>query len=102
VVAIVDDKREALAALCRKHGVVRLFVFGSALRDDFRPDKSDIDVLVEFGPMSGHDKAHAFFNLLDELSELLGTHVDLVMVGAVKNRYIAREIEQTKLELYAA
>jgi predicted nucleotidyltransferase len=73
---------------------------GTARR--FRPGKSDIDLLVEFGPMSGHDKAHAYFNLLDELSELLGTHVDLVMVGAVKNRYIAREIEQTKLELYAA
>jgi hypothetical protein len=47
VVAVVDDKREALAALCRKYGVVRLFVFGSALRDDFRPGKSDIDLLVE-------------------------------------------------------
>jgi predicted nucleotidyltransferase len=102
VVAIVDDKREALAALCRKYGVVRMFVFGSALRDDFRPGTSDIDLLVEFGPMTGHAKAHAYFNLLDELSELLGTHVDLVMAGAVKNRYIAREIEQTKLELYAA
>lgn len=92
VVAIVDDKREAIGALCRKYRVVRLFVFGSALRDDFRPGRSDIDLLVEFGPMSGHDKAHAYFNLLDELSELLGAHVDLVMTGAVKNRYIARDI----------
>ena len=102
MVAVVEDKREAIAALCRKHGVVRLFVFGSALRNDFRPGESDADLLVEFGPMGGHAKAHAYFDLLDELSALLGTNVDLVMAGAVKNRYIARDIERTKRELSAA
>jgi len=102
MVAVVEDKREAIAALCRKHGVVRLFVFGSALRDDFRPGESDVDLLVEFGPIGGHAKAHAYFDLLDELSALLGTNVDLVMTGAVKNRYIARDIERTRRELSAA
>ena len=102
MVAIVEDKRDAIAALCRRYGVVRLFVFGSALREDFRPGQSDIDLLVEFGPLSGHEKAHAYFDLLDELNTLLGTDVDLVMEGAVKNRYVARDIERTKLELYAA
>jgi uncharacterized protein len=102
MVAIVEGKRDAIAALCRRYGVVRLFVFGSALGEDFRPGQSDVDLLVEFGPMSGHEKAHAYFDLLDELSRLLGTDVDLVMAGAVKNRYMARDIERTKLELYAA
>ena len=97
MIAVVEDKREAIAALCRKYGVVRLFVFGSALRDDFRPGESDVDLLVEFGPMGGHAKAHAYFDLLDELSALLGTSVDLVMTGAVKNSYIARDIERTKV-----
>jgi predicted nucleotidyltransferase len=41
--------RERLAAYCQEHGIRRLAIFGSALRDDFRPD-SDIDVLVEFEP----------------------------------------------------
>ena len=40
---------ECIAAFCRKHGIRRLAVFGSALRDDFRPD-SDVDILVEFEP----------------------------------------------------
>lgn len=102
MVADIEDKREAIATLCRKYGVVRLFVFGSALRDDFRPGESDVDLLVEFGPIGGHAKAHAYFDLLDELSALLATNVDLVMAGAVKNRYIARDIERTKRELYAA
>ena len=102
MVAVIEDKREAIAALCRRFGVVRMHVFGSALRDDFRPGESDVDLLVEFGPIDGHAKAHAYFDLLDELTALLGSEVDLVMVGAVKNRYIARDIEQTKQELYAA
>jgi predicted nucleotidyltransferase len=102
MLAVIEDKREAIATLCRKFGVVRLFVFGSALRNDFRPVESDVDLLVEFGPLGGHAKAHAYFDLLDELSALLGTHVDLVMAGAVKNRYIARDIELTKQQLYAA
>jgi predicted nucleotidyltransferase len=101
VVAAIQDKLDAIADLCRKHGVVQLYVFGSAIRDDFRPGESDLDLLVDFGAMGGHAKAHAYFGLLDELEGLLGARVDLVMVNAVKNRYIARDIERTKQMLYA-
>lgn len=45
----VTVSRDALASFCREHGIKRLAVFGSALRDDFTPD-SDVDVLVEFEP----------------------------------------------------
>ena len=45
----VKVSRDALAAFCREHGITRLAVFGSALRDDFSSD-SDIDLLVEFEP----------------------------------------------------
>ena len=99
---ILQDKREAIAGLCARHGVARLDVFGSALRDDYRPGESDVDLLVDFGPMDGYAKAVAYFDLLDDLRELLGTEVDLVMAGAVKNRYIAQDIERTRQLLYAA
>jgi uncharacterized protein len=102
VVTAVKDKLDAIADLCRKHGVARLYIFGSATRDDFRPGESDLDFLVDFGAMGGHAKAHAYFGLLNELEELLGVRIDLVMVNAVKNRYIARDIERTKQMLYAA
>jgi len=46
--------------------------------------------------------ADAYFGLLDELRALLGVQVDLVMADAVKNHYIAREIERTKQLFYAA
>ena len=102
MVQIIEARREALAALCRKYGVVRLYLFGSALREDFRAGESDIDLLVDFGSMDGRSKAHAYFDLLEELSSLLGARIDLVMVGALKNRFIAREVESTKQVLYAA
>jgi predicted nucleotidyltransferase len=102
VVQALQDKRDAIAELCARHGVARLDVFGSALRDDYRPGESDVDLLVEFAPMDGYAKAVAYFDLLDDLRGLLGVEVDLVMAGAVKNRYIARDIERTRQLLYAA
>jgi predicted nucleotidyltransferase len=65
---------EALAEFCQRHHIRRLAIFGSVLRDDFRPD-SDVDVLVEFEP--GRVPGLAFFGMQDELSELLGRRVDL-------------------------
>jgi hypothetical protein len=102
MVAVLEDKCDEIAAMCRKYGVLRLYVFGSVLGEDFRPGESDVDMLVEFGSMDGHTKAHAYFDMLDELRGLLDTDVDLVMAGAVKNRFIARDIERTKQMLYAA
>lgn len=102
MLAVVDKKRDSIAEACARHGVARLYVFGSALRDDFRPGESDIDLLVEFEPMDPFTEADAYFDLLDELRDILGTRVDLVMDGAVKNRYIAEDIERTRQMLYAA
>ncbi len=54
MVRVLHDKQQAVAALCARFVVVRLDVFGSALRDDFRPGESDVDLLVEFGSMDPH------------------------------------------------
>jgi len=102
MVRVLHEKQQAITALCARFAVTRLDVFGSALRDDFRPGESDVDLLVEFAPMEPRALADAYFGLLDELRELLGGEVDLVMADAVTNPYIAREIERTKQLLYAA
>jgi predicted nucleotidyltransferase len=102
MVAVLEDQSDAIQALCRRYGVVRLFVFGSALRDDFREGQSDVDLLVEFEPMDPFALVDAYFGLLDDLRDLLGMKVDLVMSDAIKNRYIVAEVERTKQALYAA
>lgn len=75
-------------------------MFGSAIREDFRPGESDVDLLVEFAPIGGHAKFHAYFEMLEELQSVLGNKVDLVMSGAVRNAIIKREIEKTKRLIY--
>jgi predicted nucleotidyltransferase len=70
----VEFPKEKIAAFCRRHHIRKLAVFGSALREDFRPE-SDLDVLVEFE--LEHTPGLAFFGMEQELSELLGRKVDL-------------------------
>jgi uncharacterized protein len=102
VLQVLDDQRRAISRACERHGVVRLDLFGSALRADFRHGDSDVDLLVEFQAMTPHDLVDAYFGLTEDLTAVLGRPVDLVMKDAVKNPYIAREIERSKRLLYAA
>jgi predicted nucleotidyltransferase len=102
VVAVIEDRLDAIRGACERFHVARLDVFGSALRDDFEPGRSDIDFLVDFGPMLPSEKPDAYFGLLDELRAILGSEVDLVMVGALKNRYLRDDVNRTKQQLYAA
>jgi hypothetical protein len=102
VIQVLEDKQQAIVHACRRFGVARMYVFGSALRDDFTPGSSDIDLLVEFAEMSPFELVDAYFDLLAELRRILGPSVDLVMADAVKNRYIAADIERTRQLLYAA
>jgi predicted nucleotidyltransferase len=100
--AFLEDLKEVIAELCRKYSVQRLFVFGSSIMDDFRPGESDVDLFAKFTPLGGHAKFHAFLEMLDELQSVLGTKVDLVMSGVVRNANISREIKYTKRMIYAA
>lgn len=102
MVRVLEDKQQAIVQACRRFGVARMYVFGSALRDDFSPGTSDIDLLVEFSEMSPFELVDAYFDLLAELQRILEARVDLVMADAIKNRYIAADIERTRQLLYAA
>ena len=92
--------KEALAAYCRKHGIRRLAVFGSALRDDFGPD-SDIDLLVEFEP----DRIPTLFDIAgmeQELSALLGGRkVDLRTPEDLSRYFRERVLAEAEVQ-YAA
>jgi predicted nucleotidyltransferase len=101
MIPALNENLEAVIQACQRFGARSLHVFGSSLRDDFRAGESDIDLLVDFAPAESYALVDAYYGLLDELRGLLG-NVDLVMVGAVKNPYIARAIDGEKQLLYAA
>ncbi|MDA1200795.1 MAG: nucleotidyltransferase domain-containing protein [Planctomycetota bacterium] len=67
---------DRLARFCRDRGIVRLSLFGSVLRDDFDPDRSDIDVLADFAPEATRGIGFRFFGYGDELGKILGRKVD--------------------------
>jgi uncharacterized protein len=102
VLSELTDQLEAIAQLCRRYGVARLAVFGSAATASFDPENSDIDLLVVFDPASDISRFEAHFGLKEDLESLLGHPVDLVAPAALANPYFARSVEQTRHDLFAA
>lgn len=102
MIAELTEHQDEVVALCRRFGVRRLEVFGSATGDEFDRARSDIDFLVELEPPGGTSRFDAFFGLKEGLEALFGRPVDLVDPSALDNPYFAAMVEQTRQELYAA
>ena len=85
--SIAIDK-EKIREFCQRNGMRKLSLFGSVLRDDFKPE-SDVDVLVEFEP--GKTPGYGFFRIERELTGLLGREVDLNTRGCL-SKYFRDEV----------
>ena len=91
--------KDGTADFCRRHHIRKLSLFGSVLRDDFRPD-SDVDVLIEFEP--GHTVGLIRLAGMErELSELIGRKADL-QTPADLSRYFRQEVIDSAEVQYAA
>ena len=90
----IDDRvavrQDQIEAFCRKWKIRQFALFGSVLRDDFRPD-SDVDVLVEFEP-DANLTLFDFVQMQEELSEMFDRKVDLVEKAAVRNPFVRNHI----------
>src|SRR5579864_2540166 len=86
---IIDANLPALRALCRRFGVRRLDLFGSAATGRFDPARSDLDFLVEFEP---GERGAPYFALREALSSLFRRKVDLLTEAALDNPYLRRRI----------
>jgi len=100
--AALEKNRAEVEALCRRYGVRRLELFGSAAEGAARLGGSDLDFLVDFGPRSTPGYADAYFGLLESLESLFGGPVDLVDASAIRNPYFLQAIERSKTLLYVA
>jgi len=94
----IEASRETIAELCRRYRICRLALFGSVLRDDFRPE-SDLDVLVEFEP--GATPGFGFIEIQDELSAIFGRRVDLHTPSSL-SKYFRDEVLLEAETLYDA
>jgi predicted nucleotidyltransferase len=92
--------RNEIAEFCKRWSITEFAVFGSVLRDDFRPD-SDIDVLVSIDPQA-HIGLFEIVEMKIELEKMLKRSVDLVEKEGLRNPYRRREILSTAQVVYAA
>jgi predicted nucleotidyltransferase len=92
--------RKKIAEFCKRWGITEFSLFGSVLREDFRPD-SDIDVLVNIDP-SAHIGLLELAQMQIELENIFKRPVDLVEKDALRNPYRRSEILKTAQIIYAA
>jgi uncharacterized protein len=102
MIALIEHHQTELEALCRKHHVKRLDVFGSAVEGEFDPAHSDLDFLVEYLPLGDGQHARAYFGLLHDLEDLFQRKIDLVMDRAIRNRHFRNGVERSRKPIYAA
>ena len=98
----VAERAVELEQLCRRYGVLRLDLFGSAVSGPYRPEESDLDFVVEFQELSTAAYAEAYFGLLEALEQLFERPVDLVSGPAIKNPYFRQSLEKTRTLVYEA
>ncbi|MGC2112141.1 MAG: nucleotidyltransferase domain-containing protein [Candidatus Korobacteraceae bacterium] len=99
---LIEEKRQELQLVCRRRGVQRIELFGSATGPDFDPAHSDLDFLVTFQELGSDQYADAYFGLLEDLEALFQRPVDLVVASAIKNPYFRQSVESTRTIIYAA
>ena len=98
---IIDDNKDQVARLCLRYNVKELYLFGSALREDFGQD-SDIDLAAVFLRNGVAGSFDQYFDFKAELECLLKRPVDIVCPSSIRNSILKREIEETQRLIYAA
>jgi len=89
--------REKLAEFCRGHGISKLSLFGSVLRSDFDPARSDVDMLAEFLPAA--QPGWEFFGWQEDLAPIIGRKVDLHTPNSL-SEYFRDEVLREAVTVY--
>ncbi len=100
MIDLVEKNRNQIAGLCRKYGVRKLELFGSAAQGEFDVAKSDIDFFYEFDS-NPNGLADRYFGLGEELQQILGCAVDLVSAADAHNPFFLRVANRQQASVYA-
>ncbi len=96
----IEDHKQVIEKICRDLRVKRLDLVGSASRGEFQPERSDVDVVVEF---DGLDRLFdRYFELKKRLESQLGREVDVIEDSAVKNPYVRKSLNRDKVRIYGS
>ncbi len=97
----LDSYIDEIYRLCENHKVRQLFAFGSVLNSKFTND-SDVDFVVDFNTTDPIEYAENYFALKFALEELLNRPIDLMEQKAIRNKYLALSINNSKKIIYEA
>lgn len=90
----------AFMNVCKNHNVKYLYAFGSSTTDRFDFQKSDIDLLVEIDFPDPMERGEALISLWDKFEDLFHRKVDLLTESSIKNPYLRKSIDTTKVLIY--
>ena len=96
---IITSNINNIQALCKKHRVQSLYVFGSAATDTSNQN-SDVDLLVTFEPNFVKGYLSNYFSMTGELEQVLKKNVDLVEQNAMTNPYFIKSVNESKVLIY--
>ncbi len=85
---------------CKNHNVKYLYAFGSSTTDSFDFQKSDIDLLVEIDNPDPMERGETLISLWDKLEDIFHRKVDLLTESSIKNPYLKKSIDSTKVLIY--
>ncbi|MGA0558632.1 nucleotidyltransferase family protein [Larkinella sp. VNQ87] len=97
---ILEQNLEPIRQIALRHHVSKLYAFGSVCTDHFSPE-SDIDLLLSFDrdTVELEDYADNYFDLAEELEQLLGRPVELIEEVTLQNPWFSRSVNQSKIPL---
>jgi len=95
----IADLRSAVSQLCERHGVERLYLFGSRARSQDMSGR-DFDFVVRFGEHPPGDYAKRYFGLLHDLEDQLESPVDLLTEPSVLKHELGKRIKAERVCVY--
>lgn len=87
-------------SLCQIHEVKYLYAFGSSVTDKFDPTNSDIDLLVEIDDADPIERGEKLISLWDSFEQFFHRKVDLLTDSSIRNPYLRKNIDSTKILIY--
>ena len=96
----ISPRLDDFKNLCSKHKVKSLYAFGSSVTGQFDHNKSDIDLLVEIDDIDPIERGEQLISLWDTFESFFNRKVDLLTESSVKNPYLRKSIDSTKVLIY--
>ena len=100
MIALVEQKKNELAKICRRFNVDRLELFGSAATGSFQSAASDLDFIVRFSAPLAGSYLDRYLDFAEALELLFQRPVDLLTERAIRNPYFRRSVEATRQPVY--